>query len=70
MFSSVSLDSCHALAPSRTNMAEELTVFGVIGKSGVAGRPLEKNEEREVSRLAEAGKALLEEGVRELIAAS
>lgn len=51
-------------------MAEELTVFDVIGKYGVAGRPLQKHEEREVTRLAEAGKALLNEGAKDLIAAA
>ena len=51
-------------------MAEELSVFNVIGKVGVAGRPLEQNEVREVSILAEAGKALLVEGAKDLIAAA
>ena len=49
-------------------MAEEgLTVFDAIGKYGVAGRPLDKHEEREVDRLAEVAKVVLEEAARDLI---
>ena len=62
---------CLALAPTRYNLAEEgLTVFDAIGKYGVAGRPLEKNEEREVDRLAEVAKVVLEEAARDLIRSS
>ena len=52
------------------NMAEELSVFDVIAKLGVAGKPLEKHELREVAKLAEAAKAVLEEVARTLIASS
>ena len=62
---------CFALAPTRYNMAEEgFTVFDAIGKYGVAGRPLEKHEEREVDRLAEVAKVVLEEAARDLIRSS
>lgn len=55
---------------TRTKMAQELEVLNVICKYGVAGRPLEKSEMREVQRLAEAGKALLDECAKDLIAAA
>ena len=51
-------------------MAEEPSVFDVIAKLGVAGKPLEKHELREVAKLAEAAKAVLEEVARTLIASS
>ena len=51
-------------------MSEDLKVFDVIAKLGVAGRPLEKHELREVSRLAEAAKAVLEEAACDLIPSS
>ena len=59
---------CLALAPTRYNMAEEgFTVFDAIGKYGVPGRPLENNEEKEVDRLAEVAKVVLEEAARDFI---
>ena len=62
---------CLAFAPTRYNMAEEgFTVFDALGKYGVAGRPLEKHEEREVDRLAEVAKVVLEEVARDLIRSS
>ena len=49
-------------------MAEEgSNVFDAIRRLGVAGKPLEKNEEREVGRLAEVGKIVLEEAAYDLI---
>ena len=47
--------------------SEDSNVFDVITKLAVAGRPLEKNEERDVSRLAEITKVLLDETAREMI---
>ena len=37
-------------------MVQDSCVFGAIKRYGVAGKPLDKNEEREVGRLAEVGK--------------
>ena len=47
--------------------SEDSNVFDVITKLAVAGRPLENNEERDVSRLAEITKVLLDETAREMI---
>ena len=71
VFSSATFVSCLALSTHRrTKMAQELEVLNVIGAYGVAGRPLEKSDARQVQRLAEAGKALLDECAKDLIAAS
>ena len=49
---------------------EDLSVFDSIRRLVVAGKPLEKNEERVVARLAEVAKVVLEEAARELINSS
>ena len=49
---------------------DDLSVFDSIRRLGVAGKPLEKNEERVVARLAEVAKVVLEEAARELINSS
>ena len=46
---------------------EDSSVFDALNKYGVAGRPLEKNEERVVGRLAEVAKVVLDEAAREMI---
>ena len=46
---------------------EDLSVFDAIRRHGVAGKPLEKNEERVVARLAEVAKVVLDEAARETI---
>ena len=48
----------------------DLSVFDAIRRHGVAGKPLENNEERVVARLAEVAKVVLEEAARELISSS
>ena len=50
-----------------TMSQEDSSVFDALNKYGVAGRPLEKNEERVVGRLAEVAKVVLDEAAREII---
>ena len=59
---------CFKFDTTQPNMAEEgSNVFDAIRRLGVAGKPLDKNEEREVGRLAEVGKIVLEEAAYDLI---
>ena len=48
-------------------MVEGSCVFDSLKRLGVAGRPLEKNEEREVAKMAEVAKVLMEESVYDLL---
>ena len=60
--------SRHWESETKPTMSEEcVSVFDTLKRLGVAGRPLEKNEERVVARLAEAAKQLLDDNARELI---
>ena len=47
--------------------SDSANVFDAVKKLAVAGRPLQQNEERDVARLAEATKALLDETARDMI---
>ena len=48
-------------------MVADSCVFDSLKRLGVAGRPLDKNEERDVGKLAECGKLLMQEAVYDLL---
>ena len=49
------------------DMVKDQSVFDAIMRFGVAGKPLDKHEEREVGRLAEVGKQVMEEAAFDLV---
>ena len=50
-----------------STMVADSCVFDSLKRLGVAGRPLDKNEERDVGKLAECGKLLMQEAVYDLL---
>ena len=48
-------------------MVADSCVFDSLKRLGVAGRPFDKNEERDVGKLAECGKLLMQEAVYDLL---
>jgi hypothetical protein len=64
---SSSVVSTLVVSTNSLKMVKDQSVFDAIKRYGVAGKPLEQNEVREVCRLAEVGKHVIEEAAFDLV---
>ena len=64
---SSSVVSTLVVSTNSLKMVKDQSVFDAIKRYGVAGKPLDQNEVREVCRLAEVGKQVIEEAAFDLV---